>query len=517
MKDKDIQVFEDKENDIVAMSQEDFSRMAHFALAKRYRDAVKIIRHNFSLFDELGYSKDRIFRWLKRPEKYEGNLRKASRALYNSNGQYMRLCNYQPNMVKMPYVIIPLAKNSDVIPSSSEYKKNYELITYLLDCMNIRTEFGKPLSTVMRDGIVFGYARTAAEDAFSIFILDPDHCRTTSIDGFGCIRFEFDFSYFDGLRMKAEDIDVLVASWGKEFVDKYEAYKKNRAGKRWQEISEDGMCFKYQEDILEYSIPPYIAVLDNLFDLDDYRKLAKAREETGNYNLLNYRVPTNKDGKVLMDAAFAQKFIDQASSEVPDTIGIIYSPMQVDKISFSKETTVADRNAVTEAIEQFWAASGVSDLLFGSGKSSANALAKSIIADEINIHPLVRQVERWINRRLRLQRGKYKFKIKILDVTYFNDRDTFDTLLKAGNAGTPVKTAMAATLGFSPYDVLMMAKLENDVLHMRDTVFNQPLLSANTMSGSNATSGEGGRPMVDDDDLSPSGEATRENDGNVRE
>lgn len=187
--------------------------------------------------------------------------------------------------------------------------------------------------------------------------------------------------------------------------------------------------------------------------------------------------------------------------------------MEIQKINFAKESSLNNRNAVTDAEEQFWNASGVSELLFGASKSSANALTKSIIADEIDIFPLVRQIERWINRRLRSVRGKYKFKIKFLDVTYFNDSDKFDTFLKAGNSGVPVKNAISATLGYTPYETLMMAELENNAFNMRETVYGQPLKSANTMSSNDD---EGGRPEMDEDKLSPSGEATRVNEGNDR-
>ena len=103
-----------------------------------------------------------------------------------------------------------------------------------------------------------------------------------------------------------------------------------------------------------------------------------------------------------------------------------------------------------------------------------------------------------------------------MDVTSFNDSDVFDTLLRAGNAGVPVKSAVAATLGFTPYEILQLSALENDVLHMRDEVYNEPLLSSSQMS-SNPEDSEGGRPKMDADDLSDEGEAARDGEKNIRE
>ena len=492
------------------MNEEELMGLLNYTLAQRYRNILRIDRNAPTAING-GYTKDRIFKWLKDPIHCERHLRMASRFLFDSNGQYRRLCNYQPNMVKFSYIIVPDSEVSNKEEDIEAYYKDYTATAYTLNMMNIRTEFNKLLNRATVDGVAFAYTKQT-KDTFCVYMLHPDFCRMSSLDGTGCIRFEFNFSYFD--RLMQDDREALLASYGDEFERKYRAYTSGTAD-MWQEIGEDGICIKYQEDILEYAIPPYIAVLDNLLDLDDYRKLAKVREENGNYNLLNFTIPTNKDGKILMDLKLVQRFIEQASSEVPDSIGILYSPMDVEKFNFAKDN-VAETNAVNQAVQQFWEASGVSELLFGSGKSSSNALVKSIIADEINIYPLMRQIERWINRKLRLMRKRNKFRIKFLDVTSFNDEDTFDSLLKAGNSGVPVKNAIAATLGFTPYEILQMSALENDVLKMRDEIYNQPLLSASQTS-SDILNGEAGRPEMDADDLSDEGEAAREGEKNIRE
>lgn len=497
------------------LTADDLDSLYNFALAERYKSALKIA--NSSAYVRHGIcSKDDIARWLKNPAQFEKHLRSASRYMYEQNGQYRRLCNYQPNMVKFAYVITPttklgMAKNPEDI---AKYKESYLSTALALDNMNIKTEFRRPLAVAAREGVAFCYARSDG-NAFCLHVMDADYCRASSFDMFGCIHYEFNFAYFD--MFKKSDRRSLLEALGQEFIEKYALYCEDRTHP-WKEIDpNNGLCIKWDSDILQYSTPPYIAVLDTLFDIEDYKKLAKAKEEAGNYNLMGFTIPTTKDGKILMDLPLAKKFVQQASSELPSTIGVLLSPMQMEKFNFSKPSVTADQNAVAEAEEQFWSASGVPSLLFGTSKSSANALAKSIIADEINILPLVHQIERWINRRLSMQRGKYKFKIRILDITAFNQSDMFDLYMKAGNAGLPVKNALAATTGLTPYEAIAMAELENEVLQMRDYVFNQPLVSTNTMTSNDVAENVGGRPTKDDDDLSPEGEATRETDGNIRE
>ena len=98
----------------------------------------------------------------------------------------------------------------------------------------------------------------------------------------------------------------------------------------------------------------------------------------------------------------------------------------------------------------------------------------------------------------------------------------FDTYLKAGNAGLPVKNVLAAALGYTPYEVIVSAQRENDVLRMRDVVYNQPLLSTSTtpaedLASAASAGSEGGRPQISEDELTPEGEATRVNERNIRE
>ena len=116
-------------------------------------------------------------------------------------------------------------------------------------------------------------------------------------------------------------------------------------------------------------------------------------------------------------------------------------------------------------------------------------------------------IERVINRKLKQDSGKYKFKINILDVTQFNQKEYLDNLLKVSTYGYPVKLAIMAVFGYTPSDVYGMTILE-EVLDLVNKW--KPLQSANTMSGD--SSDEGGRPQKDSDELSEAGVQTREND-----
>lgn len=492
-------------------SASDLESLYNYALAQRYKNSLKVTKAS-GYFGGRDFNKDSIYRWLRKPVLYEKQLRDASRYMYEVSGQYRRLCNYQPNMIKFSYVLEPA--NDQVFTKDFDrdaYVAAYRDTALKLDGMNLQALGNRLFRVCGREGIVYAYAKQDGNYT-NFYILDADYCRIYGIDIFGCIRFEFNYQYFN--LFKESEREALLNALGSEFQDGYVQYCLDL--KAWRQVGIDGIVIKWDPDILTYSTPPYVSTIDSLFDIEDYKQLAKAKEEAGNYNLMGFTIPTNKDGKILMDLGLAKKFIDQASSELPSTIGVLMSPMEMEKFNFSKPSATADQNAVADSEEQFWATSGTSELLFGTSKSSANALAKSIIADEINVFPLLRQFELWLNRRLSTK-AKYKFKVKFLETTAFNQSDMFDMLLKGGNSGLPVKSALAAVLGMTPHEMLAMSELENNVLQVRDTMFNKPLYSSSTMSSSDAAGDEGGRPEVDEDDLSPEGEKTRETEGNIRE
>ena len=66
----------------------------------------------------------------------------------------------------------------------------------------------------------------------------------------------------------------------------------------------------------------------------------------------------------------------------------------------------------------------------------------------------------------------------------------------------------------TPLETEGLTFLENDLLGLHEKWI--PLNSSYTQSGSTTTEDEGGRPEVDDTELSETGQSTRENDSNDR-
>ena len=80
-----------------------------------------------------------------------------------------------------------------------------------------------------------------------------------------------------------------------------------------------------------------------------------------------------------------------------------------------------------------------------------------------------------------------------------------DLYKNAASLGIPTKSAYASTLGINTVDIPGVDYIEREVLDMDELV---PLVSSYNSSASNDDSG---RPQLDDDTLTESGIASREN------
>jgi len=335
--------------------------------------------------------------------------------------------------------------------------------------------------------------------------LNPDYCAITYINfETGLYGYSFDFSIFRGK-------EELLNNYPDEFTTIYNSLKSSKTTNYWVQVNyPNAICIKTSPQ--NYPVPPLVGLFEGILDIVDFKALNKGNEEIGNYKLLFQQIPMRNDKEAeiddfLISEDYVKMFHDNINASLPSQIGVITTPMKIEAVNFERDTV--DRNKVAQATSQYWNEAGVSELLFGNNTTSA-ALKYSILADETTLITLVREVERWINEFYKsVQKGMYKFRVRILDTTKFNVKDFFDIRLKAAQYGIPVKNELIAILGMQPSSMSANAFLENEVLGLVDKLV--PLSSSHTQSGTDS----GGRKPLDETELTDAGLNTRENDGNA--
>lgn len=444
------------------------------------------------------YSKDDIASYLQNPYTYEKQLRDAVVYIYGASPHFRRLIQYFVSLSDLSYVVSPYR----IDPSKANAKttnNNYRKVLNVLSLMSIKTQFPKILSVSLREDTFFGTMWVTA-DNITIQQLPSDYCTISTIEG-NVLNVSFDFSYFSS---RESDLAFYPA----EFTTKYNLYKKNRNTMRYQELdSPTSFAVKCNNDILSYSTPPFAGILREIYDIEDYKALKQTKTALENYAMLVMKLGLTDDGDWQIDYNKAVDFWQNLDAVLPEEIGSVLSPMDIDKISFERSNT-ADTDTVSEAEENLFTAAGVSSLLFNNPKASANALMLSIKADQAITFGIVKSIEDVINRYIQSQSYGKNFKVTFLDCSPFNRKEMGDQYLKACQYGVPMVSYYCASQGLGQSEIDSMNFLENEVLNIKSSFI--PLKSSSTQSSSDSS--EGGAPRKDGNDLSESGIQHREDE-----
>ena len=486
----------------------DFDPSKYIAVSSKFALINKLIRRdlNNNITKPLFYlySKDDIQQYLSNPYLYEKQLRQAITYIYGASPHFRRLIKYFVGLTDWSYIIEPFG----IDPRKANTKtinNNYRKTLRTLDAMSVKTQFPTILTTVIRDDVFYGYIRDEIQDDIVIQQLPSDFCAIASVEG-KVPNVTFDFSYFDTYK-------ALLDYYPKEFKTKYSQYEKNRQLRYIELDSPRAFAIKANMDILDYPLPPFAGLLRDLYDLEDYKGLKNAKTALENYAMLAMKLPMDSDGNWQIDYTKAKEFWQNLDSVLPEEIGSVLTPMDIDKISFEKSNT-GDVDTVTDAEEHLFTAAGVSSLLFNNAKASANALLLSIKADQAFTYEIVKHFQDVINRYIQsLSYGK-NFYVNILDVSPFNRKEVGDAYLKAAAYGFPTLSAYAASQGIGQSELDSMSFLEGSVLGLQDMF--RPVQSSTQMSSTsvetNGATDEGGAPTKEIGEVSDSRESNRENE-----
>lgn len=442
------------------------------------------------------FPKERVIDALQQPQKNEKVLRDLSNFLYILSPHYRRLCTYHAEMPLLNYYIEPHRFIPDKV-NIKQFKKAYDESLFELDNMNIRHEMGKALQVAFREGIFYGYEHKT-DTSYFIQKLNADNCRISTVED-GVYNYEFNFQYFEMDEAKLDN-------YAPEFTTKYNAFKNSKKARKkgedlqWQEIdSENSICIKTDETIL-FPFPPFAGVFSEIYEIQDYKSLKKASSEMQNIAILSGTIPMKKSdiaNDFAVDLPTAIQFGNQINTQLPDQMGFILSvfdDMELYKLSDDKVGT----DKVEEAVRTFWNSTGVAQNLFTDGGTTNAAIRASLITDEQSVFIMLRQIERWLNRKLKfIGNKKYKFKVTMLDVTHQNQSEKIATELKVAQFGIPNRIRLISSMGISQTSIEGMSFLE-DMLEIPSSWI--PLSSSHTNSDANsATSGDAGRPSEEED------------------
>lgn len=452
------------------------------------------------------YKRDEIVKYISNPYQYRDQIRNAITYIYGASSHFARIIQYFTSLTYLRYIIYPYRVDLSKV-NQKTLNGNYHKIMNLLSSGNLETELRKIISHCFKYDTFYGTIWHTA-DNLSIQQLPDKYCAITEIEG-NVFNVTFDFSYFDRNLSRLD-------YYPEEFRIKYKRYKdpKDPIGKWIVLDSPKSFAVKFNDDITDYSLPPFAGLLREIYDLEDFKNLKLSKTELENYALLVMKLLMDpEDGRWLLDENKSKAIFENLSAVLPEEVGAVLSPMDVTKIDFDKSGTADDADTVSQAEENVFTAAGVSSLIFNNAKASANALLISIKADQALTYALVKSIENVLNRYIRwLPYGK-NFKIEFLDISPYNEKEMADQYLKGCQYGAPMITRYCASLGIDQMELEAMNYLETQLLDLPGKFV--PLTNSAQLSSNDVN--QIGRPRKDDTELTDSGAQSREDgieDGN---
>lgn len=455
------------------------------------------------------YSKETIKTYLENPLKHEAKLREVVDYLCSISPQFCRLIEYIPNMA----IITPFVKQKmRNYKSDSKAKNDYIKMCNYVETLKMRKNGVTILKEVFKYGIFYGLE---VEGAYSTYIkkLDPTYCKIIG-EGECGLSIAFNFNYFKNNEY------ILDNGYPPIFRALYNAYKSGKKtlegyklGAGWQPIPQE-MTFvvKYDTTNLSYSVPPYVNIFSALYDLEEFQSLNKAKVTAENYTLIGLKIPILSKATKEDDYAISNDMIDattyQLDESLPPYMG--YFTTATDIVPVKASTTGENKiDTVSNAVKNVWNSSGFAESIFGVDNNNSGTLKFSIKVDEQQLFPIYEQLQEHWDMKLK-QELKNNFKLILLKTTWFNLEDMLKWYKEQASLSVPVAMILPLLLGFDIEDIEDMSRMQEEIFDIFEKW--KPLMSSYTATDSN----EGGAPEKDSEDLTASGEQTRENESNSK-
>lgn len=464
-------------------------------------DIISGIEHN----SICGYTKEDLRKYIERPHLHGNRLISIVKYIYFHSGYFQKIIQYYVNLVKSECWTV----DTEILTADTgkldktKFKKDYFRYIREVTSFNLESELPKILFSVFMYDAYFGYV-IETDEGKTLFQFAPEDCIITGYrNGIPC------FAVKSGSLKSAR-----IKGYPKEIRDFFAAAEKDPEYKKrngYVKMPYDKtICIKYN-DGFDFLYPPFVFIIKEILDLEDFKDIEKTRAENDVYKLVSAEIPVDDYGMPTMSGDDVADFSQLALDILAKSIGFLPTPFKLTPIEFETNTS-NNINNVKNAIDEMYSELGVSQSLM-SGATSGSELKTSIEVDASNVYRILKQVSRAVNFHCRLRltgHSDYRFVFRYLDITAFNQADKVDELLKLAQASCPVKTELMAAVGKSPLKMFGNAFVENDIFELTDNWI--PMQTSYTQSADN--SDNNGRPAMDESDISEITQNTHDNESN---
>ena len=380
-------------------------------------------------------------------------LQQASMLLKSTNGIYKRVLNYHSYMYTHDYMIYPI--EFDKIKDSKKMQRAYAEAAQYTEKLRLKHNAPWVKDRVLEQGELYTYE---IEDSTGVILQEIPNtfCKITSVEN--------DVSKYSINLKKLNDKNIL--SLPKDIQSIYNKYKNgtikesNLIDRNYYELGEKAVAFNLDR-FSPKGVPYYCTIFDDLMELEDMKDLKSQNAVIESIKLIHQKFPIDKEtGASLIDFDVITQYHNATKSTLPSGTAITTNPLDLQALYLSDSSSKIGSNVI-QARDAIYDSAGVNSELFNGNKSTTEAIAMGIIADNLVSKPLNSMIENWVNYKLRRKKiGGFTWAIKLLDVTEFN-KDKRINAAREGMAFGGSKLEYVATSGYTPLQGLSVLKMES--------------------------------------------------------
>lgn len=463
--------------------------------------------------------RNKVRRLLEHPEKHANELRNIAEFVRNNILQYDRAEEYFISLFSFKYYLLPKRPVNEMNSFEKSKRKAYNL----LQSIRIKEQYPRIIADVIKNGIGF-YMFKKGSDFLDFIRLPIDMCRVTNVRSSVGICFEVDLWYFRTL-IDSKQLAPEVCEYYSDLIEhmmaplekKTPESEKKAQGRIYVPISPvHGFCF-CADSYRPTSVPLLAGLLPDALDILEYKSLAKQKAVLETWCIIPQVIPYDEAEKPRVPLQLAKQTIQNLQNILPPGVVTFSTPLEPQE-TITLQSASTQENIVGLGEQNFFSSVGIAGNVMGVGEAKNNAVIDfSNLVDFGFVEHIYNQFDICTNLLLMMFVNDKDWKVHFFGNAYKNAQEIKDAQQVFTGTNMPAEY-LGANLGFEPQDFEYMLQM-GEKSKLKEKMI--PIASAYNTSGQailqdegETGDSEGGRPKLDDSELSDSGEQTREDETN---
>lgn len=351
-----------------------------------------------------------------------------SEATYASSRHYASVIDYLSNMFLWRYYYFPIQKKDS---GNLTYAEIYDIITDVMDGLNIKITYPNILAKLFIEGSVFLYnVKDTKSNTITTLTLPPEFCTPIMISQFGTGIYKFKLSYFDSFNLRKEALADFLMLFPEEIVEAYLSYK--RGGEK--EIQIDGRFGTFIQ-VNDYGTPPFLGTIDSILDYQDYKANELEKNETELDSILVSKIPIYEDRPIfeVPEAQALHTTMSRALAGNP-RLRLLTTFGGVERIPLQDKSSVQN-DTVKKAHEGVYYDAGLNNSLFN--ESTKEGIEASLKRDAAFVWRYVEQLTNFYNLSINnlFSYGGYQLEFSMIPITHYNQDKMMELYRKNSEYG----------------------------------------------------------------------------------